>query len=494
MDRLFSAAEQLALFPPAMAPPKRLSSRLGVADGASSGSPLTSSALLAGLESRLLRGTVAVQLAVAPAFVSWLVQVQMAGGLLLWIPVGAWTVIAGQNGPFSPRTIGVGVACVALYWSVCVAMAFSGALFRGRFFVPRAASDLGAHPLAVFARYNQLVRATPEESGGKDGAAGSEGIVRHVDGDPLCPCPAKACARNLEGRAGTLRLFDLILRVLLVSTAIFFMGYTPVVTLAAATWSTPWAAAFTAAYVAWLQGASVAACLASSSGSLPALELQQRLQSRALSDALSELLDRYAAAIEDASRTDGDLRSTVYRLPTEESYEALCERLQTFREGRFSTFSVSRNLIISYFLVPFVAGVAAIAAGSCVPLWCPLVLLFFFFLALRDLLAVAAANAQVSTTQSLLRRAHREAESILARASATPGGPPPGPAAALGHHAALLAAYAGDASAVARFLGFAADWGSARAVAATLLTVAVGLWSVLRSAGVYLTPDVACWA
>ncbi|KAI9028725.1 hypothetical protein DFJ74DRAFT_765633 [Hyaloraphidium curvatum] len=84
------------------------------------------------------------------------------------------------------------------------------------------------------------------------------------------------------------------------------------------------------------------------------------------------------------------------------------------------------------------------------------------YVAFWDLLAVAASNGQANATASLLLQASRECRSLLAFSAPDP---------AMAQHPELLRA----------------------AVAIAAFTVAVGLWSVFRSSGVYLTPELACW-
>jgi hypothetical protein len=62
----------------------------------------------------------------------------------------------------------------------------------------------------------------------------------------------------------------------------------------------------------------------------------------------------------------------------------------------------------------------------------------------------------------------------------------------LRYHDLLLSSYLEADHLKAKFLGYAVDFGVIRSALATLLTIAIGLYSVLRAVGVFVTVESVC--
>jgi len=62
----------------------------------------------------------------------------------------------------------------------------------------------------------------------------------------------------------------------------------------------------------------------------------------------------------------------------------------------------------------------------------------------------------------------------------------------LRHHDLLLSSYLEADHLKAKFLGYAVDYGVVRSLLATLFTIAVGLYSVLRAMGLTLAVETIC--
>ncbi|KAI9011564.1 hypothetical protein DFJ74DRAFT_683970 [Hyaloraphidium curvatum] len=174
-----------------------------------------------------------------------------------------------------------------------------------------------------------------------------------------------------------------------------------------------------------------------------------------------------------------------------EPYEDICERLAVLWRNRFPSRSATPVVMTNYLLVPVIVAIATIISGSCIPAWPFFTFAYGLLLVFTDLVNHASSNSQVSAASSLLRQAAKESTRLLARASAQGLAASPA-AAALARHAELLSAYAAADGCKARFAGFVVTYGTARTFAVTLFTLGVGLWSVLRGAGVYVVPDIAC--
>ncbi|KAI9009025.1 hypothetical protein DFJ74DRAFT_738138, partial [Hyaloraphidium curvatum] len=126
------------------------------------------------------------------------------------------------------------------------------------------------------------------------------------------------------------------------------------------------------------------------------------------------------------------------------------------------------------------------ASSSCVALWMVFLLVTVLVVFTQEMLSVAAANAEIDRAASLYLAYRTRILVLLA-------GEPPAPvASALQRHADLLDAFARTEEKQGRFLGFRVGYAVVRGFLATVLTVAVGLWSVLRGAGVGFTLETVC--
>ncbi|KAI9030568.1 hypothetical protein DFJ74DRAFT_702859 [Hyaloraphidium curvatum] len=252
------------------------------------------------------------------------------------------------------------------------------------------------------------------------------------------------------------------------------------------TWTTPVPATFASLVAVSYATMLVFSSLSLVSASLPTLELSRRAftcgRFRILQPTCSgATLPRSGMPIATARPRKPHCGS---RSPIRTS--ATVSRPIARSDSRFSA-SPGRSLFV---VLPVAGAIANVVAGSCIPACWLTPLLYFLYFFARELLAVAAANAQVSGTSAVLRRASREATALLARAAAD-GLSGTRAAKSLAWHAELLEKYAAD-QARAKVLGIEANWGSARAILIAVFTIAVGLWSVLRSSGVVLTLEIAC--
>ncbi|KAI9030566.1 hypothetical protein DFJ74DRAFT_475157 [Hyaloraphidium curvatum] len=495
MDAIFDADERLALFPASPPVPPHLFTLPDAGarrvEDANAAPRLDRTALLRGLGSPLLRVLVGLQLRLSPLYTGGVFAACMVTFGASWAIVTAYIPRSGIP-LFGPTQFAVAVAFLAIYIAWHVWGAVSGLTGRGRYFRSKQ-YDFSGHPHAVLARWARLVNFSPDQNAAAEavnvetGKAPEHPLVRHVDGDEACPCGKPACAGGLPRRSGLLRLLDVLARFALMGVHLLFGIYTQFITLRSFTWTTPVPATFASLLAVSFAIMLVFSSLLLVSASLPTLELSRRLHVRAVSDAVADMLRRHFAALWDADR---DREAAEAALRITEPYQDLCDRLAAYRTNRFAVLGVSWALFVGFVVLPVAGAIANVVAGSCIPACWLTPLLYFLYFFARELLAVAAANAQVSGTSTVLRRASREATALLARATAD-GLSGTRAAKSLAWHAELLEKYAAD-QARAKVLGIEADWGSARAILIAVFTVAVGLWSVLRSSGVVLTLEIAC--
>ncbi|KAI9025740.1 hypothetical protein DFJ74DRAFT_665384 [Hyaloraphidium curvatum] len=116
---------------------------------------------------------------------------------------------------------------------------------------------------------------------------------------------------------------------------------------------------------------------------------------------------------------------------------------------------------------------------------------YYVVLCFVQLAGLARSNAKIDAVTSLLNRTCAELRLLVLRLG-------PGADAALRTRAqdniAVISSALEGGELRATFLGAPVSMGLIRTVAATLLTVAVGVFGLLRGAGVYLTVENVCWA
>ncbi|KAI9010761.1 hypothetical protein DFJ74DRAFT_685534 [Hyaloraphidium curvatum] len=400
--------------------------------------------------------------------------------------LAACFVFDSTAGTFGVRNlaIGGGLSVAGILWLTI--LSFSRSLVRRRTFSTKG-GDLGSLPFAPFARWRQLPEGSP--------------LVRHQENDPLCPCFQASCGGSLVGPAVSLRWLDIAARYLILLVGFILMGYTAMVTFGPQTWTTGWSAFF---------AAIIGRCMASRCSNLVPEELLKPSRQLGILSCLRSQ-SQVATSPPYASACGSIAAASGWRSPPSspcncyesaifngvsvdagtEPYEDLCERLDVLWRNRFPSRSATPHVLRNYLLMPFTIAIVVMISGSCIPAW-----LFFQFsygllLVFTDLVNFASSNSQVSAASSLLRRAARESQQLLARASALGLSQTPA-AAALARHAEVMLSYAAADGCEARFAGFVVRYDTARTCAITLFTLGVGLWSVLRGAGVSVVLDVPC--
>ncbi|KAI9008487.1 hypothetical protein DFJ74DRAFT_711596 [Hyaloraphidium curvatum] len=511
---LFSPAEWLCLLPAAREPQTRVSTLAALlptnpdpAAALRTAKPLTPAEMRHAMEvdgGALLRAALTWQLRMSELGRATFALVTVSTMAAL-VPLTAAMVLCDTGGEYSPASQAVGLAGVWALWGIAFVQIWAGV---HKFVVDRyyraiksgeeeerdaegqlpAAQDLSRHPFATMARWLQLVGsdgAPPSSPGSillaESHRTGGSGLVSHREGNADCPC--FACARPLVPLAGQLRALEFAARAAFVFASVVFS--TPaLLSYPATVWTTWWTALAAAVFLAALGFSGLLFAGTRVPTNLALLDLESRLHRRALLLALREFLDRYGRAVSEGSGAEGPAA------PADETYVVLFRSLVSVWKDRFPALLTGTAVVTRLLVIPAAAAVACIAAGSCVPLWTVVVLASCFVLLLVDLVNHAAANAQIGGCVALLGLARAEARELLASSASRPG-----PAReALAQHAELMAALAGSAGSGARLFGAVVSYGVVRAAAATVFTVAIGLWGVLRGTGVRVEIAVACAA
>ncbi|KAI9011784.1 hypothetical protein DFJ74DRAFT_710692 [Hyaloraphidium curvatum] len=467
-DFPISAAEYLAAVPHFPALPPSLRGAAPPADRAAElrdARPLDSRALLDGLSAApALRWITVAQLRVAPF--AALARERTVAFIATGIVVNSLPWAFGRD-RFGTKQLAVGYATwIALWLCLGIVNPLTAGFRRGLGLKGQSSASrpsLDASPLAGLVRWNQLVA---------DG--GTSRLLRHDPDDKLCPCALPGCSGGLLREITILRLLEFAFKLTTVLTVFLCGFWTPTVTLASVVWTSPWAATLAALNTFVLLAYSFPNALCRFTGNVGIFRLSERVSHRAMKLALEDLLHRLSSGAANPSTPISD-----------EPHAQLHAVFTAAWRTRVSAFHTSGSVLFAAAICVVMAGINMIS-GSCVPSFYIAYLLYVLLsLSLFDLLSLAASNAQVTSLVDLYLDARREIRELPLPAS-------PALAADLRRHDAALSSYADAARSRGRFLGFAVDYGVVRTVYATALTLAVGIWSVLRGLGVVATMDIAC--
>ncbi|KAI9005142.1 hypothetical protein DFJ74DRAFT_409509 [Hyaloraphidium curvatum] len=487
----FSAAEWAALFPSPVTPgpdaadadvPHELRElALRVAAERAVAPPLDLDALLAGLEG----APVTRQLVRVGAFLKrrglphyGLMELTHQAFALFFVLL----VWIENDGRFGTRQLVV--ATVASFVRVAI---WDARLMTGHFlpsekevFMKPSAADSGSsvdgNVLAGLVRYRELVQA------------GGTLLTEHVPGDPLCACPKPGCTGGLTWVTFFSYTASAAVQIACMLTwPVVLRVWTPAVTLGSVTWSTPWAATLVVlgiVFISWLMVVTTLMQVATYARNGAAFALDTRLRRRAAQLCLEDLLERLRDAL---ARPDGTWKP---REAESEPYMALHGALVTTWRRTKAGSDPSRAVMLTGLLAEVVAVLIFVIGSSCIP--SPNlagVLYIIFTLLVFDLLVLAAANTSPDRIAALFRSASHSLRSIGTAAAASGR---TDLAAAASWHDRFLSGFADVDPYRIRAFGAPVTFDLVRTVVATLFTLGVGLWSLLRGAGVGVTIGIVC--
>ncbi|KAI9034078.1 hypothetical protein DFJ74DRAFT_648151 [Hyaloraphidium curvatum] len=391
-----------------------------------------------------------------------------------------------SSGTFDAKGTAAGAAAYIL-------VVLAHAVVIPRFVGPavRAQRVLDDHPWAFFVRLDALRRGTSAAGTKPDlGEAPppeaflirDAQLLHHEEGDAMCPCAGPACAGSVLRRSAALQ--SLVVALWLITGNLsysLFNHWTPAVTFASQTWSSPWKALFVAYSIAANFADFVSGVLEVLSTDAAMLDLEARLRQRAVGLALSDFVSRCSRACR------GGATAGAPQWPETEPYVALHGALApSWRTSRIVTEATFRAMSLILLLVATLALIPLLASG-CVPAYmiasCGGSVVIIF----RYLMDAVYSNAGVASTAALYRRARLSLSTLLASHPDSPT------AARLRSHVSLLARFETDCNEDrAKLAGFQAGWGTVRGAFATGLTLGVGLFGILRGAGARATLEGYC--
>jgi hypothetical protein len=227
--------------------------------------------------------------------------------------------------------------------------------------VQPAVVDLGCHPMAGIARFNQLTSSYDQTSASRpfdsdnlksteSGSLQPSPLFQHDPLDQMCPC--RRCGDSLARNAGRLRLLEVPARVSLLYAFTFTLFFTPFFTFANQFWSTPWCIVFGVFSLLNHTDTHVINNLSRFIITIYPVRLAQRIRQRAVVLALGDLL----AKLRLASETGSVLSAAP---PASETYVVLHSFLaEAWRRGFVSGTTGSVSMMMLYCGVPILCAIA----------------------------------------------------------------------------------------------------------------------------------------
>ncbi|KAI9030651.1 hypothetical protein DFJ74DRAFT_764964 [Hyaloraphidium curvatum] len=463
--------ELLALLPaptsprPGPAPPLRelVPTEADPVEAARAADPMTRPRLLRGLPP-LLRAICSLQrlpdpnrMPVTRTLTYFAPEVALAGAT--WAPAIA-------SGAFDTRGAAVGLAA-----QLALIVGYHAAfLFEGTSAWDKPATEDGS-TFAALVRWKELC------------AEGGSALVRHDEDDRWCPCDRASCAGALPARSSALQVVRpaLLVALALLAYPVFFW-WTPIVFLADRTWAVPWIAFL---MVAVLVANLVYVLVIGPSVSVDPylLGLDTRLEQRAIKLALADLVKACVLPIAGDVPAREDPASDA---PPADCYISMHGMLAP----KWRTRVAANESWLLLELLTGAADVLALAflllASGCATAWAVASLAWHLLDLFYVLSTAAAANAGVTRCTDLYSLAASDVRLAHARAGVR------APGWVLSHLDALDGFSRAGGTDHARVFGVPVTYGAVRGAAATLATVALGLFGILRGAGARATLQSWC--
>jgi hypothetical protein len=237
------------------------------------------------------------------------------------------------------------------------------------------------------------------------------------------------------------------------------------------------------------------------------LALSLRIQHRALSLALRSPLQYFHDAL------FGSGAVSEKKLDIRHPYTSLHPRLASFwerRAGRLTGYAtIVTYIFVGNLLFSAINPVSLVIAGlissltmalyrkiaaGCICAWNIAYFVFSFSWLCSILVKIAVANEQIASITQLYRDALRDFRELGVKAQNRPANPDRDALLIdMRSHEALLLSYAEVDKHRSTFLGFSVTFGTVRTLVGTVITVLIGLWGILRSAGTYVTIQSVCF-
>ncbi|KAI9021314.1 hypothetical protein DFJ74DRAFT_707268 [Hyaloraphidium curvatum] len=379
-----------------------------------------------------------------------------------------------SEGAFGTAQLAAGVAAIATYM-----LSYLGYYLLLFVRLPRNAATahspdaLGIAPLV---RWSQLVRSEPRGP-----------LVRHKDGDALCPCERPSCAGGAPSSTASHAWLGIGLQVTFMYTTLVLLLATPLITLGGRLLDLWWGWLLTLVFALLDVTYFFVAIGQFTYPNIALADLEAKLQHRAASVALARMLDRYRAILLAGPETPRPER------PEQDLYIRLHYRLSALWRSRNSHGVQVFRSVYTATIVPalFLGMVTTMATGGCLSAWQLAALAQAVHYEVNSLLGLAALNGVLDVAADVYRSARREADVLIADALRR-GDSPSWALEELRQHGRVLSSFLELDGLRALFFGFPISYGLLRTFVATSVTLGIGAWTVLRTLGVFVTFESVC--
>ncbi|KAI9026799.1 hypothetical protein DFJ74DRAFT_661889 [Hyaloraphidium curvatum] len=311
-------------------------------------------------------------------------------------------------------------------------------------------------------------------------------LLEHQDDDTRCPC--EKCAGKLPELAGLLRFPVGIVGLSLIMLAGYVAPlWSPIVVFADQVWTSPWAVPATIGFLVLLVGLAPGSFVFNP-GSAALVNLSNRVQERAVHIALRTTFASLRTRLDGSAPGHDDPDSLLSRDFLLDLHSTLHSRLAKRWSVVARDFASSRVAFVLMFLSWTVAAIIPATMSGCIPAW---VILNIVALALHifgDLVLLATSNEGPERAGKLYKQAQELAQEMagVARCRGLDV------AGELRDFAAIAGLYTDVQATRARLWGFPIHWAFLRTLTATLFTLGVGMFTLIRSAGVTFTMETYC--
>ncbi|KAI9004516.1 hypothetical protein DFJ74DRAFT_774440 [Hyaloraphidium curvatum] len=306
--------------------------------------------------------------------------------------------------------------------------------------------DLGAHFLAGLVRWTELASATDAE----------EGDNRELG--------------SVSEEAGTQQFVKLTLLIASMAVMFFCIPWTLLFGIFAGQfWET------------WWCGGQVFLVRS-------ILELPRRLGMRAANVAFASFFERYFLAL-DGGLSEAEIGELI---GGRELYEDLHENAAAALPWGIGVLHAGGTNTLLCLAAFSVFALITASVGSCITLGALAPILWMLCWFAVDLSLLSLGNVAIEDLAGTYHDARQRIQGMLAAAARRADPAPQRVVDALRAHEALLGSFAGIERHRYRIFGFPVSFALLRTAVVTVVTLAVGLWSVLRGLGIFLTVQSYC--
>ncbi|KAI9015605.1 hypothetical protein DFJ74DRAFT_771009 [Hyaloraphidium curvatum] len=393
--------------------------------------------------------------------------------LVLRLPsIVAAVVLAAGSPRFPPRNLSLGSLAIAVQLATYPAAAAVTNLRLGRkmFLTNRdrkafLESFMPSCSPSNMVTWAILARERPRSS-----------LIAHRAG--LASCTCAECAGDVNRADAASRFAEVMTNAVLGFLLVPLLLWTPVVSMSSFFWPTPWALSAALCLLSVVPTWIVAAGRFFHTPTIPALRYETKLRVRASVILLDDFLGRLRRLVE---------RGVDVVHTQKEPYRDLCRGLldSWTSSDRFAPAAATTTVVVQGIAV--VLHFVLNAAAGCITAWQLADLASFAVFTASLLVHVAAQNAGVTAVTDVWVQARDALRSLAVDCG------PREPRTAIRDNDRVLSGFVERAERFrAKIFGLVVDFGMLRGLAATAVTVAVGLYGILRGAGLRVTLETFC--